>query len=104
VDAPSATGLAIGASQSSVLAVNRPALYYSECVKGGIAEANPSFSRAKNWVFRVVDLLLPNPMGWRPWNNYGIAYSQHMLPNANETQYAHNHAAAAALRNSDIRR
>jgi tetratricopeptide (TPR) repeat protein len=56
--------------------------------KGGIADANPLVLRAKNWV-SAGSIFAAHPMG-AGLNNYGVVYSQHMLPGANETQYAHN--------------
>jgi hypothetical protein len=56
--------------------------------KGGIEGSNPFVLRAKNWV-SAWSIFASHPMGVG-LNNYGIAYSQHMLPGANETQYAHN--------------
>jgi hypothetical protein len=56
--------------------------------KGGIAEANPLTLRAMNWV-SAWSIFAAHPMGVG-LNSYGIIYSQHMLPGANETQYAHN--------------
>src|SRR4030095_15828517 len=54
----------------------------------GIAEANPFVLRAKNWV-SAWSIFAAHPMG-AGLNNYGVVYSQHMLPAANETQFAHN--------------
>jgi tetratricopeptide (TPR) repeat protein len=56
--------------------------------KGGIEEANPFVLRAKNWV-SAWSIFAAHPMG-AGLNNYGVVYSQHMLPAANETQFAHN--------------
>ena len=56
--------------------------------QGGIADSNPFLLRAKNWVSAWA-IFASHPMG-AGLNNYGIVYSQHMLPAANETQYAHN--------------
>ena len=56
--------------------------------KGGIADANPLVLRAKNWV-SAWSIFAAHPMGAGLYN-YGVVYSQHMLPGANETQYAHN--------------
>jgi hypothetical protein len=53
-----------------------------------IAEANPMVLRAMNWV-SAWSIFAAHPMG-TGLNNYGVVYSQHMLPDANETQYAHN--------------
>ena len=56
--------------------------------KGNIEASNPAFLRAKNWI-TAWSIFAAHPMG-AGLNNYGVAYSQHMLPEANETQYAHN--------------
>jgi len=56
--------------------------------RGGIADANPMLLRAKNWV-SAWTIFAAHPMGVG-LNNYGVAYSQYMLPGANETQYTHN--------------
>jgi hypothetical protein len=56
--------------------------------KGDMAETNPMVLRAKNWV-SAWSIFAAHPMGVG-LNNYGVVYSQHMLPGANETQYTHN--------------
>jgi hypothetical protein len=56
--------------------------------KGDMAESNPLVLRAKNWV-SAWSIFAAHPMGVG-LNNYGVVYSQHMLPGANETQYTHN--------------
>jgi len=56
--------------------------------KGDMTEMNPMVLRAKNWV-SAWSIFAAHPMGVG-LNNYGVVYSQHMLPGANETQYTHN--------------
>ena len=56
--------------------------------RGGIEAANPAFLRAKNWI-TAWTIFAAHPMGVG-LNNYGVVYSQYMLPEANATQYTHN--------------
>ena len=56
--------------------------------QGGIEAANPVVLRAKNWI-TAWTIFAAHPMGIG-LNNYGVVYSQYMLPEANETQYTHN--------------
>ena len=56
--------------------------------RGGIEAANPVVLRAKNWI-TAWTIFAAHPMGIG-LNNYGVVYSQYMLPEANETQYTHN--------------
>jgi tetratricopeptide (TPR) repeat protein len=69
-----------------VLAATGGAFYSMR--KVDIAGSNPLVLRAMNWV-SAWTIFAAHPMG-TGLNNYGIVYSQHMLPGANETQYAHN--------------
>jgi hypothetical protein len=48
----------------------------------------PLILRAKNWI-TAWTIFAAHPMGIG-LNNYGVVYSQYMLPGANETQYTHN--------------
>jgi hypothetical protein len=69
-----------------VLAVIGGAFYSLR--KDDIEGSNPLVLRAKNWV-SAWTIFAAHPMGVG-LNNYGVVYSQHMLPGANETQYTHN--------------
>jgi tetratricopeptide (TPR) repeat protein len=55
--------------------------------RGVIESANPFSLRFKNWV-SAWSIFAAYPMG-SGLNTYGVVYSRYMLPNANETQFAH---------------
>jgi hypothetical protein len=56
--------------------------------RGAIDSSNPVSLRFKNWV-SAWTIFADNPSG-TGLNTYGVMYPRHMLPGANETQYAHN--------------
>jgi tetratricopeptide (TPR) repeat protein len=56
--------------------------------RGVIEAANPFALRFKNWI-SAWTIFAANPMG-TGLNTYGVVYSRYMLPDSNETQYAHN--------------
>src|SRR5579884_751686 len=55
---------------------------------GAIENANPAGLRLLNWV-TAWNIFAVHPLG-TGLNTFGIAYSEYMLPHANETQFVHN--------------
>lgn len=69
-----------------VLIVLGGAFYWAR--RGTIEASNPAVLRAKNWMAGWT-IFAAHPMG-TGLNTYGVTYPKYRLPEANETQYAHN--------------